>query len=160
MKPGVVVLGMAEEGHCAKCGAACPRRRVAVQRVTADGERGAVELWGVCCAALAMHGNKGAAASARVVAAANEAARQRQEEQRQRMARVAVPGESPIYGSARNHANHLYNRTGRPLHGSYFAEHDSGAVVRVDGQSPGDVEFFASRGFRQTSAAIPIDFTT
>lgn len=47
------VRGMAEEGKCDHCGANCPRRRVYVQPIYGDGDRGEVEAWGVICASKA-----------------------------------------------------------------------------------------------------------
>lgn len=47
------IKGMAEEGKCEHCGANCPKRRVYVQPVYADGDRGEVQAWGVICASKA-----------------------------------------------------------------------------------------------------------
>lgn len=47
------IKGMAEEGKCEHCGANCPKRRVYVQPVNADGDRGEVQAWGVICASKA-----------------------------------------------------------------------------------------------------------
>ena len=53
------IMGMAEEGKCEHCGANCPKRRVYVMPVDADGNHdGDVQCWGVICASKA-RGNKG-----------------------------------------------------------------------------------------------------
>lgn len=54
------IKGMAEEGTCEHCGANCPKRRVYVQPVNAEGDRGEVQAWGVICASKA-RGGKGKA---------------------------------------------------------------------------------------------------
>jgi hypothetical protein len=53
-------LGMTDEpGYCDLCGTRCPRRRVAVELIDADGSTtGDVQLWGVVCAAEARHGRR------------------------------------------------------------------------------------------------------
>jgi hypothetical protein len=54
------IHGMTDEpGHCELCGTYCPRRRVAVELIDADGSTtGDVQLWGVVCAAEARHGRR------------------------------------------------------------------------------------------------------
>lgn len=54
------ILGMADEGKCEHCGANCPKRRVYVMPVDADGCHGEVECWGVICASK-VRGGKGTA---------------------------------------------------------------------------------------------------
>lgn len=55
-------LGMTDApGHCDLCGTFCPRRRVAIELIDADGATtGDVQLWGVVCAAEARHGRRDA----------------------------------------------------------------------------------------------------
>jgi hypothetical protein len=57
---GYKIMGMAEEGKCQHCGANCPKRRVYVMPVDADGNRGEVEAWGVICASK-VRGERGTA---------------------------------------------------------------------------------------------------
>lgn len=68
-------LGMTDEpGHCDLCGTYCPRRRVAVELVEADGSTtGDVQLWGVVCAAEARHGRRDASLARMLRAEAEEA---------------------------------------------------------------------------------------
>jgi hypothetical protein len=58
---GFKIMGMAEEGKCEHCGANCPKRRVYVMPVDADGNHaGDVQCWGVICASK-VRGDKGTA---------------------------------------------------------------------------------------------------
>lgn len=153
----IEVLGMADEGTCDHCGANCPRRRVAVRAVYADGETGEVECWGVVCAGAARYGRRTAANGNRVRAEAEHAARVAELESLERERRFAyrVAGEVPTDGGPRNAANLRYRRTGRPIVGSYFVADDAGRIVRVDGTDPADVKFYADRGFvHQMSAPV------
>jgi hypothetical protein len=154
---------VASEGRCEKCGTVCPKRRVEVLPVDADGNAcGEVQLWGVNCAALARYGSKSQRHQSSVVAEATEAERQRTAWERQNLARVAAVSRSYDFGAAvvvcgsgegndspGNVANRLYHRTGRSLVGSYFARGPQGEVVRVDGSDAADVQFFVDRGYVQ-----------
>ena len=158
---------VANEGRCERCGTVCPKRRVEVQPVDADGNTcGEVQLWGVNCAAYARYGSKSQRHQSSVVAEANEAERQRAALERQKLARVAVVGRSYDFGGpatvvfcrggldSENLANRLYNRTRRQIVGSYFARGPQGEVVRVDGSDAADVQFFADRGYVQCSNPV------
>lgn len=61
---GFKIMGMADEGKCDHCGANCPKRRVAVMPVDADGAHGDVEFWGVVCASK-VRGDRGTATDAK-----------------------------------------------------------------------------------------------
>ncbi len=152
------------DGRCEKCGTACPKRRVEVLPVDADGNAcGPVQLWGVNCAAFARYGSKSQRHQAAVVAEANLAEFTRASWERARLGRVAFAGQSydfggpatvVVCGSGENAcpeglANRLYHRTGRNLTGSYFARGPQGEVVRVDGSDAADVQFFVDRGYVQ-----------
>jgi len=155
----IQVLKVTEEGHCEKCGRPCPRRRVVVQRLCeGGGPLGEPEAWGVNCVAQAKYGSKSARLQSVVVAEADAAERDRLYNERQKLARVAVVGQSyqslGVCTDAENIANWLYRRTGRGLVGSYFARNVEGHVVRVDGIDPQDVDFYGSRGFVQFTKAI------
>jgi hypothetical protein len=143
------ILGMAEEGYCECCGARCPKRRVAVAPIDADGNRGEVERWGVICASKIRGSSQtvivNAANNADYVAKLEAADRERRFNHR--VAGV-VPGVVGEYGcTEQNQANMRYRKTGRSLIGSYFLADADGRIVRVDGKDPADVELFRSRGF-------------
>jgi hypothetical protein len=143
---------VASEGRCEKCGTVCPKRRVEVLPVDADGNAcGEVQLWGVNCAALARYGSKSQRHQSSVVAEATEAERQRAAVSRSYDfgAAVVVCGSGEGNDSPGNVANRLYHRTGRSLVGSYFARGPQGEVVRVDGSDAADVQFFVDRGYVQ-----------
>jgi hypothetical protein len=155
------------EGRCEKCGTVCPKRRVEVLPVDADGNAcGEVQLWGVNCAAQARYGSKARKYQERVVVEADTAERERAYQERQKLARVAVVGQSYDFGGpatvvfcrdgldSEGLANRLYRRTGRSLVGSYFARGPRGEVVRVDGSDAADVAFFAERGYVQVSNPV------
>ncbi len=150
------------DGRCEKCGTVCPKRRVEVLPVDADGNAcGPVQLWGVNCAAFARYGSKSQRHQSSVVAEANETERQRVAWEHQKLSRVAAVSRSYDFGvvvvcgsgegndSLGNVANRLYHRTGRSLVGSYFARGPYGEVVRVDGRDAADVQFFVDRGYVQ-----------
>lgn len=145
----IEVIGMAEEGICDHCGTNCPRRRVAVRAVYADGSRGDVESWGVVCTGAARYGRRSPANGNRVRLEAENADRVAELNRLERERRFAfrVAGEVPAGGGPKNAANLRYHRTRRPIVGSYFLANDAGEFVRVDGTDPADVELFASRGF-------------
>ena len=151
------ILGMAEEGTCDRCGTNCPRRRVAVVQVYADGSRGDVAYWGVNCAALARSGSKSAAAQRRVVAAAEAADRQAAAEaadrDRRYRHRLAGPVDAGCLDNPKAAANARYRATGRRFEGSYLAANAAGQVVRIDGHDPHDVELFP--GFAAITAPAP-----
>lgn len=69
------IHGMTDEpGHCDLCGTYCPRRRVAVELIDADGSTtGDVQLWGVVCAAEARHGRRDSTLARMLRAEAEEA---------------------------------------------------------------------------------------
>ena len=160
---------VANEGRCEKCGTVCPKRRVEVQPVDADGNTcGDVQLWGVNCAAFARYGSKSQRHQSSVVAEAVTAEARRVYWEKARLGRVAVAGQSydfggpatvVVCGSGSNAcpeslANRLYHRTGRNLIGSYFARGPYGEVVRVDGSDAADVQFFVARGYVQCSNPV------
>lgn len=162
-------LKITEEGHCEKCGRACPRRRVLIQPIDVDGNpSGEPQAWGVNCAAEARHGSKSRSAQSQIVAEAEREQLVAALNERQKLARVAIEGCGYSIGggtpficggddrnnSPENVANRLYHRTRRPIAGSYFARSEKGSVVRVDGRDPVDVEFFASRGFVQATEPV------
>lgn len=63
-----------EPGHCELCGTYCPRRRVAVELIDADGSTtGDIQLWGVVCAAEARHGRRDGTLARMLRAEAEEA---------------------------------------------------------------------------------------
>ena len=158
------ILGMAEEGKCEHCGANCPKRRVAVMPVDSDGCHGDVQFWGVICASkVRNHGSKAVRHQTAIIAQAQQADLDREYRTRQKMSRIvtAVPfvidlgsiGKATHTHTA-NAANHLYRITNRPIVGSYFAENAEGHIVRVDGSDAADAEFYAARGFVQTTATV------
>lgn len=152
------ILGMAEEGTCDHCGTTCPRRRVAVQAVYADGSTGEVERWGVVCAGQARYGTRSTANGNRIRHEAEQADRLaalHQADQRRRFEHRTA-GTVPAGVTGKNAANLRYHRTGRPLVGSYFLANQAGDVVRVDGTDPADVAMFAAAGFT-TQASQPVE---
>lgn len=159
------ILGMAEEGKCEHCGANCPKRRVAVMPLDADGNHdGEPQFWGVICASkVRNHGSKAVRHQTAIIAQAEQADRDREYHTRQKMCRIvtAVPFVIDLgsigkakHDNAANAANHLYRITNRPIVGSYFAENAEGHIVRVDGSDAADAEFYAARGFVQTTATV------
>lgn len=160
---GFKVMGMADEGQCEHCGANCPKRRVAIMPVDVDGNHaGNVEFWGVICASKVRHGSKSAGNQSRIVADAERADADREYHARQRASRIvtAVPftfrdnGCTVTTDKPKDAANRIYRMTNRPIVGSYFAENTDGHIVRVDGTDAADVQFYADRGFVQTTAAV------
>lgn len=160
-------LGVAEEGHCEKCGTACPKRRVAVVPVDAAGNWSSddVQYWGVNCAALVKFGSKSARHQSRVLAEADQAARERAANERDWLWRVVKVGESsrlcgvgvpaPVdLQGCKDLANRRYNFTRARLVGSYFAQRGDSEVVRVDGSRPEQVRFFESLGFVRVSEPV------
>lgn len=162
-------LGVAEEGHCEKCGTSCPRRRVAVVPVDADGNWSSddVQYWGVNCAALAKFGSKAARHQSRILAEADQADRERAYFERAWLARVVrvgqpvrLPGYSVEVPAPRNLdeckslANRLNNACRVRLVGSYFAQRGDDEIVRVDGSRPDQVKFFDSLGFVRVSEPV------
>lgn len=154
---GFKVIGMAEEGICDHCGTVCPRRRVAVQAVYADGSTGEVESWGVVCAGQARYGRRSTSNGERVRREAEQADHLAELEraERDRRFRHRVAGEVPAGVNAKSAANYRYHRTGRPLVGSYFLANAAGEIVRVDGTDLADVELFTARGFT-IPASMPV----
>jgi len=162
------VLKVTEEGRCEKCGRPCPRRRVLVQPLDADGNRdGDPQAWGVNCAAQVKYGKKTPKLQQTILFEAEAAERDRLYTEKQKLARVAVVGQSYSFGGPvveckaaeanggpLNLANRLYHRTGRNIVGSYFATNGDGHVVRVDGRDRADVEFYAARGFVQAGRVV------
>lgn len=146
------ILGMTGEGECQHCGAHCPRRRVAVQPVAADGGHvGDVEYWGVVCAGQARYGRRSAANGNRIQREAEQAdylARLEQLDNDRRFAfRTAGPVDAGIADNPKAAANDRYRRTGRQFAGSYLAANLAGGIVRIDGNDPADVETYTSRGY-------------
>lgn len=156
------ILGMADEGKCEHCGANCPKRRVAVMPVDADGCTHDVQYWGVICASKVRYGSKSVGKQSAIVAAAQKADADREYTARQKMSRVVTDSLTRDFGGGlvvtfrtnKDGANRLYRMTGRRLVGSYFAENAAGHIVRVDGTDPADVQFYADHGFIQTTPAV------
>jgi len=123
-----------------------------------------VQCWGVICASkVRNHGSKAVRHQSAIVAEAQRADADREYHIRQKSRRIvdSVPflidigfGQHRIEDTAKGAANVLYRSTRRPIVGSYFAENEAGHVVRVDGNDAADVEFYASRGFVQTTATV------
>jgi len=161
---GFKIMGMAEEGKCEHCGANCPKRRVAVMPVDADGCHGDVQCWGVICASkVRNHGSKAVRHQSTIVAEAQRADSDREYHARQKARRIVecVPyfidlgfNEFRMEDNAKNAANCLYRMTNRSMIGSYFAENGAGHIVRVDGTDAADVEFYEARGFVQITATV------
>jgi hypothetical protein len=162
---GFKILGMAEEGKCDHCGANCPKRRVYVMPVDADGNHdGDVQCWGVICASKVRHrGSKAVRHQSAIVAEAQRADSDREYHARQKACRVVecVPyaidlgfNKFRMEDNPQAAANCLYRMTNRPRIGSYFAENAAGHIVRVDGTDAADVEFYAARGFVQITATV------
>jgi hypothetical protein len=149
---GFKIMGMAEEGQCEHCGANCPKRRVYVMPVDVDGNHaGDVQCWGVICASkVRNHGSKAVRHQSAIVAEAQRVDADREYHNSRRIARIVAAGTD----KPKNAANIVYNVTRRPIAGSYFAENQQGDIVRVDGSDAADVEFYAGRGFVQTTAAV------
>lgn len=156
------VLGMADEGKCECCGANCPKRRVAVMPLDADGnDAGGVQFFGVVCASKIRTGSKAVRFQNQIVAEAQRADLDREYHKRQKMARVMTGDMTRIlnglvvtFQSARDGANRLYRMTGRGITGSYFAQNADGHLVRVDGTDANDARFYADLGFTQITAAV------
>ena len=137
------VIGMAEEGACEHCGANCPRRRVLVVMADADGNAcGDAQSWGVICASKVRGGRS---TPARIISEAESADTSRERIVEAKMSRVT---------DSANIANYRFMLTRREIVGSYFATSPNGKIVRVDATDAADVEFFASRGFVQSSDAV------
>lgn len=161
-------LGVAEEGECERCGTHCPKKRIAVVPLDADGNPcGDVERWGCNCAALARFGSKAIRHQNTILAEAREAERVRAYFERAWLSRVVRVGEDrrlPGYSvevpaprnldECKNLANRLYNATRARLVGSYFAQRGEAEVVRVDGGNAEQVRFFASLGFVRVSEPV------
>lgn len=161
-------LGVAEEGECERCGTHCPKKRIAVVPVDADGNPcGDVERWGCNCAALARFGSKARRYQSVILAEADQAARERAYFEREWSARVVRVGEArrlPGYSvevpapasldEAKNLANRLYNACRARLVGSYFALRGDSEIVRVDGANREQVQFFESIGFVRVSEPV------
>lgn len=161
---GFKIMGMAEEGKCEHCGANCPKRRVAVMPVDADGCHGDVQFWGVICASKVRNrGSKAVRHQSAIIAQAQQADFDREYHARQKARRIvdSVPfiidigfGKHRVEDNPKNAANCMYRVTRRPIVGSYFAANEAGHVVRVDGTDAADVEFYATRGFVQITATV------
>jgi hypothetical protein len=162
---GFKIMGMAEEGKCEHCGANCPKRRVYVMPVDADGNHdGDVQCWGVICASkVRNNGSKAVRHQSAIIAQAQQADFDREYHARQKARRIVecVPffidlgfGKGRVEENAKNAANCLYRMTNRSMIGSYFAENAAGHIVRVDGTDAADVEFYAARGFVQITETV------
>jgi hypothetical protein len=155
-------LGVVEEGNCQHCGAACPRRRLAVAPLDAHGNVVGDPVYvGCVCAAELTSGRRSRSVADRLLREAEEADRQaelhRVDRERRFEFRVAGRWHADVDPASRNprdSANARYRATGRPLHGSYFAQDSQGRIVRVDGQDPADVELFENRGFCRISEPV------
>lgn len=159
-------LGVAEEGECERCGTHCPKKRIAVVPVDADGNAcGDVERWGCNCAALARFGSKARRYQSVILAEADQAARERAANERDwlwRVAAVGVPSRlcgvdvpAPVdLRGCKDLANRKYNFTRARLAGSFFAQRGDSEVVRVDGSRPEQVAFFESIGFVRVSDPV------
>lgn len=141
------VIGMADEGTCEHCGANCPRRRVLVVMTDADGNAcGDAQSWGVICASKVRSGGTTSARSqSRIISEAESADFSRERMIEAKMSRVT---------DSKSTANYRFMQTRREIVGSYFATSPNGKIVRVDATDAADVEFFASRGFIQSSDAV------
>lgn len=141
------VIGMAEEGTCEHCGANCPRRRVLVVMTDADGNAcGDAQSWGVICASKVRSGGTTSARSqSRIISEAESADFSRERMIEAKMSRITDNASM---------ANYRFMRTRREIIGSYFATDAAGMIVRVDATDAEDVEFFASRGFVQSSDSV------
>lgn len=155
------ILGMADDGQCEHCGANCPKRRVGIVAVDADGNATAEPILVGCICAAELTGNRSRSAANRIRQQAESADRlaqlARDDEERRFQFRVNGkwhPDVDPSRGSAKDAANARYRATGRPIVGSFFAANDAGAIVRVDGNDSRDVALFAGRGFQQITAAV------
>ena len=156
------VLGVAEEGRCEHCGAACPKRRLGLAPLDADGNVcGEPLLVGCVCAAELVHGRRSQREANRLRQEADNADRlaelNRLDRERGFEFRVSGrwhPDVDPSLRSPKDAANARYRATGRPLQGSYFAQDSQGRIVRVDGQSADDVALFESRGFARISEPV------
>lgn len=158
------VKGMADEGVCEHCGANCPKRRVAVQPIDADGCRHDVQFIGVICAAKLRHrGSKAVRHQSQIVAEAQRADADREYHERRKLARVVTHspffidlgfGKHRVESNPQNAANCLYRFTNRPIVGSFFSENADGHIVRVDGSDAADVQFYADRGFSPVSSPV------
>lgn len=165
-------LGVVEEGECERCGTHCPKRRIAVVPVDADGNPcGDVERWGCNCAALARFGSKARRYQSVILAEADQAARERELNERAWLARVVKVGEPVVLwvsdqsrsflvdppaslDDAKSLANRKYNASRAKLVGSYFAQRGDSEIVRVDGGRREQVEFFEQIGFFRVSEPV------
>ena len=158
------ILGMADEGTCEHCGANCPKRRVGIVAVDADGNATAEPFSVGCICAAELTGNRSRSNANRIRQQAENADRMaqlhREDEERRFQFRVNGkwhPDVDPASRDTKAAANMRYRATGRPLVGSYLAQNDAGQIVRVDGNSAADVAMFAGRGFRQITGAVTAD---
>jgi hypothetical protein len=180
-------LGITDQpGHCDLCGTYCPRRRVAVELIDADGSTtGDVQLWGVVCAAEARHGRRdstlarmlrdeaeeagaytGAVPARRRRAAATPRRQTRKEAERaaaQAAAearivwnRTACSVPADVAADPEAAAGYRYRMMGRPMEGSYLAGHDDGRTARIDGNDLADVARFERCGFRRLAEALAV----
>lgn len=149
------VLGITDDRtDCDCCGKVNLKCTVALER-----ESGELVYFGRHCAALAVHGSKSARNVSRIESAALQAMQEAEHNRKSKLARIAddrpvtciVDGKAmPIgFTDPKCKANYLYNRTQRPLPGSYFATRGD-QIVRVDGNDQIDVQFYATEGFMPT----------
>lgn len=166
------VLKVTEEGHCEKCGRPCPRRRVLVQPLDAEGNPNAEpQAWGVNCAAEAKYGKKTPKLQQTILFEAENAERERALTEKGWLDRVVKVGEPVVLWvpgmgrsflveppttieEAKSLANRKYNSCRASLVGSYFAQRGEVEVVRVDGLRAGQAKFFESQGFVRVSEPV------
>jgi hypothetical protein len=165
-------LGVTEEGRCDRCGTNCPKRRIAVQPVDADGNAcGDVQAWGCNCAAFARYGSKSVRHQNAILAEADNARRERECLERGWLSRAVTVGESVVLwipntgrsflvdppksiDEAKSLANRKYNARRSSLVGSYFAQRGESTIVRVDGNRLDEAAFFESQGFVRVSEPV------
>lgn len=150
----LAVLGITDEKtDCEACGKPHLKCTVALRK-----ECGDIVYYGRDCAAKALYcGRNTAALRNRVENEAKRVMQQEADNRADKLRRIAVDGAvDNLSDSLKGEANRRYNRTNRPLAGSYFAE-KCGQIVRVDGRDAADAAFYVSEGFMQCSAAVDTD---
>jgi hypothetical protein len=162
-------VAAADSGECDRCGTICPKERVLMAAVDADGvvRKDMTESWGKCCAAAYCYGSKSKANRDRVSSAVAEFQRNEQAQHDQWMRRIAtdstfvytnvrytasgyaIKDESVIdLGCVLGACNRKYSATGLPVQGSIAMINDQGHMVRTAGDRPQEREFYASKGFK------------
>jgi hypothetical protein len=162
-------VAAADSGECDRCGTICPKERVLMAAVDADGvvRKDMTESWGKCCAAAYCYGSKSKTNRDRVTSAIAEYQRNEQAQHHMWMRRIATDATFE-YVDVRytnsgfrieerktihlecvlSAANRKYSATRLPVEGSIAMINDQGHMVRTAADRPQEREFYASKGFK------------